>query len=97
VDVPLIAYVTQGVIESPHLAGRTITMGSPEKIPERRRIAAEIGRRIIGGEWAKGQRLPGTKVFAAEYKVSEATIYQAFEILRGDGLVRGVRGGRYRA
>lgn len=69
-------------------------MGS-DKISERQRIAAEIGARIIRGEWKKGERLPGTKVFAAEYGVSETTIYQAFMILSIQNLVRGVRGGRY--
>lgn len=57
-------------------------------------IAADIARRIFKGEWSKNDKLPTTKQLAVEYECSETTIYDAMKVLRFNGLIRGVQGGR---
>ncbi|MFE9855640.1 GntR family transcriptional regulator [Streptomyces sp. NPDC005780] len=58
---------------------------------EFRRIAADIRRRIEGGEWSPGQGLPSRAVMAGEYHVHEQTIRLAYDLLRRSALLDGER------
>jgi DNA-binding GntR family transcriptional regulator len=56
-------------------------------------IADDLKRRINLGEWARGEKMPTTAVFAAEYKVHRNTINNAMLRLIVERVVRGDRGG----
>ena len=60
--------------------------------PTYREIADAITTRITAGEWQRGERLPTTEEFAAQYKVSEATAYRALSLLIDRGTIRGEQG-----
>jgi DNA-binding GntR family transcriptional regulator len=69
-------------------------MGTGDKIdkrsvvPLKRQLAAELRRRIEGGEtW-----LPGERRLARQYGVSVGTVREALKILRDEGLVETWRG-----
>lgn len=53
------------------------------------RVAADLRRRIIAGEWAPGERIPSWRALAAEYGVGQGAIRLAFEQLRAESLVEG--------
>lgn len=59
-----------------------------------RALAADIAARIVRGEWKRGERLPTTSEFAAEYRVGTSTVFLAMRDLIDRGVVRGGRGGR---
>lgn len=50
-------------------------------------IADELRRRIVGGEFAPGHRLPSQIVLMAEHAVSKQTISAAVNLLANEGLV----------
>lgn len=50
-------------------------------------VAADLERRIRGGEWRFDARLPSRDDLAAEYGVAERTIRRALQVLEADGLV----------
>ncbi|THA98836.1 GntR family transcriptional regulator [Streptomyces sp. LRa12] len=58
-------------------------------------VAAEIRRRIQGGTYRAGERLPGTVALAAEFDVSQSTATRAVASLRTEGLVYVVSGRGY--
>lgn len=58
---------------------------------EFRRIAADIRRRVEGGEWAPGQGLPSRAAMAREYHVHEQTIRLAYDHLRRGAFLDGER------
>ena len=60
--------------------------------PTYREIADTITTRITAGEWRRGERLPTTEEFAAQYEVSEATAYRALSLLIDRGTIRGEQG-----
>ena len=61
-------------------------------------MAADLRRRIAGGEWAVDEALPTTAALAEYYQVSQATITRVLRTLAGEGLVRTVpRWGTFRA
>ncbi|MFF9848549.1 TetR/AcrR family transcriptional regulator C-terminal domain-containing protein [Streptomyces litmocidini] len=51
-------------------------------------IAAEIRRRVLGGELAPGDRVPSTRAITREWGVAMATATKALGALRQEGLVR---------
>lgn len=51
-----------------------------------------LARRIDGGEFAPGSRLPSEPDLAAQLGISRATLRDALRVLEGDGLVRRRRG-----
>lgn len=54
-----------------------------------RRIAADIRRRIQGGEWQTGERLPSRTDMAQRYGVHPQTIRLAYALLRRTGVLDG--------
>jgi GntR family transcriptional regulator len=54
-----------------------------------RRIAADIRRRIEGGEWRVGEDLPSRREMAAEYGVHPQTMRLAHRLLRQQGILAG--------
>ena len=54
-----------------------------------RRIAADIRRRIQGGEWQTGERLPSRTEMAQRYGVHPQTIRLAYALLRRTGVLDG--------
>lgn len=50
------------------------------------RIAAELRQRIIAGELAAGDRVPGENTLIADYGVARSTARQALALLRDEGL-----------
>jgi DNA-binding GntR family transcriptional regulator len=62
------------------------------------RVAADLRRRMSGGEWASGEALPTVAELAASYQVGKATVTRALRVLAAEGLVRTVpRWGTFRA
>lgn len=55
--------------------------------PEYQRIAADLRRRIDGGEFGPGDRLPILPALCEEYGVSEATVRNALGLLRNEGVI----------
>ncbi len=55
--------------------------------PRFNRIAAELRRRILTGEWAPGTRLPTRDVIESEYRASSATVQKAIDVLLHERLV----------
>jgi GntR family transcriptional regulator len=52
-----------------------------------RAIAADLRRRVDGGEFAAGRLLPSEATLSADYDASRITIRRALELLREEGLV----------
>ena len=53
----------------------------------RDRLAGEIGRRIIGGEFAPGALLPNEAEWGRVYKASRTAVREAIKTLNGKGLL----------
>ncbi|MGH3868962.1 MAG: winged helix-turn-helix domain-containing protein [Pseudonocardiaceae bacterium] len=51
-------------------------------------IANDLQRRIDHGEWAPGQRLPGTAALARHYDAGKPIIAEAIGVLELNGRVR---------
>ncbi|MFJ3672052.1 GntR family transcriptional regulator [Streptomyces sp. NPDC090106] len=51
-------------------------------------IADDLRRRLRAGEWAPGERFPGTVALAAEYGTAQATTQKAVVALRAEGWLR---------
>ena len=56
-----------------------------------RDIAADLRRRIEGGEWLPGSTLPGYASLVQEYGVGRGVISKALEVLQSDGLISVVK------
>ncbi|GIH19244.1 TetR/AcrR family transcriptional regulator C-terminal domain-containing protein [Rugosimonospora africana] len=56
--------------------------------PPYQRIAADLRRRITGGELAPGDRLPSTRQIARDWNVALATATKVLALLHAEGLVR---------
>ncbi|MER5885627.1 TetR/AcrR family transcriptional regulator C-terminal domain-containing protein [Streptomyces sp. NPDC001941] len=63
-----------------------------EPQPPYLRIAAELRRRILGGELPPGARVPSTRAITREWGVAMATATKVIAVLREEGLVRPVPG-----
>lgn len=57
------------------------------------RVAAAVRERIADGTYAAGQRVPGQRVLAAEFESNHASVANALNRLRRDGLIYSVPGG----
>jgi GntR family transcriptional repressor for pyruvate dehydrogenase complex len=55
-------------------------------------IAESLRRRIIGGEISRGQRLPSERDLAEQLGVARATVREAQQILKDEGILTTVRG-----
>lgn len=66
------------------------------RLPQYRRIAAELREQISSGVLAPGAPLPSESAIVQRYGVSRGTARQALSELEGSGLVRSVHGrGRF--
>ena len=62
------------------------------------RVAADLRRRALSGEWPAGQALPSVAALAEHYQVARATVARALRVLESEKLVRIVpRWGTFRA
>jgi sigma-B regulation protein RsbU (phosphoserine phosphatase) len=61
--------------------------GDPE--PLREQIARQLRDRIVRGELAVGDLLPGHRNLARQYRVAPSTVEAAYELLASDGLLTG--------
>ena len=51
-------------------------------------VVAELGQRIVGGEWGPGEAIPREADLSAELGVSRSILREAFRILGAKGLIR---------
>ncbi|TVL89715.1 GntR family transcriptional regulator [Streptomyces sp. SAJ15] len=54
-----------------------------------RRVAADLERRITGGEWRPGEQIPSRTALADQYHVHEQTMRLAVTLLRRQGVLEG--------
>lgn len=59
------------------------------RVAKHRRIAADIVKRIQGGEWLPGEALPSRSLMAVEYGVNPQTLRLAYVLLRRTGVLEG--------
>ncbi|MER7164762.1 GntR family transcriptional regulator [Micromonospora sp. NPDC000207] len=64
----------------------------PTAQPSFRRIVDEIVAKISSGELKPGDKLPSTSQLAAQYEVSNNTVYRALAILHDRNLIIGYQG-----
>lgn len=57
--------------------------------PRYQRLAAFIGEAVRGGEFRAGERLPTVRELATRLGVSVTTVVNAYNALRGEGIIRG--------
>ena len=57
--------------------------------PVREQIARQLRERIVRGEMAAGDFLPGHRQLARQHRVAPSTVEAAYEMLLADGLVSG--------
>lgn len=61
-------------------------------VPVWPQIADDLRRRLDAGEWASGDRFPGTVALSAEYEVAQSSVQKAVVQLRTEGRVHTVLG-----
>ncbi|MGW4807423.1 GntR family transcriptional regulator [Kitasatospora sp. NPDC004272] len=64
----------------------------PKQDPPYLRIADHLRRRVLGGEWKLGERLPSRAKMAKSYEVGTNVIQRAQEVLISEGLLEGKTG-----
>jgi len=64
--------------------------------PLREQIARQLRDRIVRGELASGDLLPGCRQLARQHRVATSTVEAAYELLAGDGLLAGEPSGEIR-
>jgi DNA-binding FadR family transcriptional regulator len=78
-------------------AARRPDVGRQVRVPKTAElVAAQLRRKIIGGQLAEGDSLPAEAVLMAEFAVSRPTLREAFRVLESESLIsirRGARGG----
>jgi DNA-binding GntR family transcriptional regulator len=52
------------------------------------RVATDLRKRALSGEWPSGQALPPVATLAEHYQVSRATVARAMRMLESEKLVR---------
>ena len=62
------------------------------KVPLYHQLYDLLRRKILGGEWRPGDMVPSESAIIAQYRISRATVRQAFDALVRDGLVYRQRG-----
>ena len=60
--------------------------------PPYRVIADELRARIASGEFQPGDALPSITRLSQEYGVAKTTAQKALQVLKDEGVARGVRG-----
>lgn len=60
--------------------------------PSHERVAADLRRRILEGEFPPGARIPSRREISAEYGVGNTAALEAMKVLLAEGLVEGRRG-----
>jgi DNA-binding GntR family transcriptional regulator len=55
-------------------------------------IAGELRAQIESGDFAPGDALPSITRLAQEYEVAKTTAQKALQVLKDEGLARGVQG-----
>ena len=75
-------------------SGHTMRMGLDRSAPEPlyQQLAALIRAQIESGEFRPRTAIPSITSLAAEHDVSVVTVQQAIDVLKREGLVRGVPG-----
>jgi GntR family transcriptional regulator len=63
-----------------------------DKRPLAERIAAEIRKAIMSGEWEPGRRVPTNEELRTQYETSNVTIQRALQILKDEGFLEGQTG-----
>lgn len=63
-----------------------------DKRPLAERIAAEIRKLIMSGEWEPGRKVPTNEVLRAQYETSNVTIQRALQILKDEKFLEGQAG-----
>jgi GntR family transcriptional regulator len=63
----------------------------PRVAPPYQRVAAEIHRRIVSGEWPPGHQLPSRAKLAAELGTTEAAVRLGMALLRRRGELEGTQ------
>ncbi|MFC8721104.1 GntR family transcriptional regulator [Kitasatospora sp. NPDC057198] len=64
----------------------------PKQEPPYLRIADHLRRRVLGGEWELGERLPSRARMAESYGVGTNVVQRAQEVLIAEGLLEGRTG-----
>lgn len=91
----LAALEDEGLIETLPGKGRVVRGEAPTQY-EYRRIAAELRKRIEGGDLAVGDALPSEAAIVEKYGVARGTARQALAALEHDGLIEARHGkGRF--
>ncbi|MGI5468077.1 GntR family transcriptional regulator [Streptomyces sp. CA-132043] len=67
-------------------------MDLDRSVPVWPQVAADLRRRLDAGEWAPGERFPGTVALAAEYRITQSTVQKAIVQLRKEGRLHTVLG-----
>jgi GntR family transcriptional regulator len=63
-----------------------------DKRPLAERIAAEIRKAIMSGEWEPGRRVPTNEELRTQYETSNVTIQRALQILKDESFLEGKTG-----
>jgi sigma-B regulation protein RsbU (phosphoserine phosphatase) len=64
--------------------------------PVREQIVRQLRSRIVRGELAAGEALPGYRQLARQHRVAPSTVEAAYELLAADGLLEGFPGDEIR-
>lgn len=70
----------------------TINLDRGSDTPLYKQILDQLRDAILSNRLASGARMPSTRIFAGELKVSRNTIIQVFELLKDEGLLGGQTG-----
>jgi GntR family transcriptional regulator len=62
-------------------------MGLSQPLTRAQWLASDLRGRVVGGEWARGARLPSETELAASYQVSRVTVRTAVKSLQAQGLL----------
>ena len=60
--------------------------------PKAERIAADIRRKIMAGDWEPGRKVPTNEQLRAQYETSNVTIQRALQILKDEKFLEGQTG-----
>lgn len=61
-------------------------------VPRYRQLADIMRKRIDGGEFPSGARLPGERTLVQQYGLARETVSKAMDVLRDEGVVVNVPG-----
>jgi GntR family transcriptional regulator len=67
--------------------GSAAPTGLAQPLTRAQWLAGDLRRRVLGGEWQRGARVPSENELATSYQVSRVTVRTALKSLEGQGLV----------